>query len=140
MAAKLRNCSNCGKIFMSQGEKICPNCVQEQKELEVVVVDYVRDHPKCKIPEIMEETKAPESLIRRLIEEGRFEQVGVNLSYPCRKCGKPIIAGQYCEDCLTEMQENLQTVQQGISKTAEEAAAAARGHGMYSKDLKDTKK
>lgn len=140
MAAKLRNCSNCGKIFMSQGEKICPNCVQEQKELEVVVVDYVRDHPKCKIPEIMEETKAPESLIRRLIEEGRFEQVGVNLSYPCRKCGKPIIAGQYCEDCLTEMQENLQTVQQGISKSAEEAAAAARGHGMYSKDLKDTVK
>ena len=96
MAAKLRNCSNCGKIFMSQGEKICPNCVQEQKELEVVVVDYVRDHPKCKIPEIMEETKAPESLIRRLIEEGRFEQVGVNLSYPCKKCGKPIVAGQYC--------------------------------------------
>ena len=140
MAAKLRNCSNCGKIFMSQGEKICPNCVQEQKELEVVVVDYVRDHPKCKIPEIMEETKAPESLIRRLIEEGRFEQVGVNLSYPCRKCGKPIVAGQYCEDCLTEMQENLQTVHQEISRSAEEAAAAARGHGMYSKDLKDTKK
>ena len=136
MAAKLRNCSNCGKIFMSNGEKICPNCVQEQKELELVVVEYVRDHPKCKIHEIMEETQAPESLIRRLIEEGRFEQIGVNLSYPCKKCGKPIIAGQYCEDCLTEMQENLQTVQQGISKSAEEAAAANRGHGMYSKDLK----
>ena len=140
MAAKLRNCSNCGKIFMSQGEKICPNCVQEQKELEVVVVDYVRDHPKCKIPEIMEETKAPESLIRRLIEEGRFEQVGVNLSYPCKKCGKPIVAGQYCEDCLSEMQENLQSVSAGISKSAEEAAAAARGHGMYSKDLKEAAK
>ena len=140
MAAKLRNCSMCGKIFMSNGEKICPNCVQAQADMEVVVVDYVRDHPKCKIPEIMEETGAPESLIRRLIDEGRFVQLGVNLSYPCQKCGKPIITGKYCEDCLNEMQENLQSVQQNISKAAEEAAAADRGHGMYSKDLKDLKR
>ena len=140
MEAKLRNCSSCGKIFMSYGDKICPNCVQEQKELELVVVEYVRDHPKCKIHEIMEETKAPESLIRRLIEEGRFEQIGVNLSYPCKKCGKPIIAGQYCEECLSEMQSNLQSAHEGISKVAEAEAAAARGHGMYSKDLKDAKK
>ena len=83
--AKLRNCSQCGKLFMSNGEKICPNCVQAQADLELVVVDYVRDHPKCKITEIMEETGAPESLIRRLIEEGRFEQVGVSLNYPCKK-------------------------------------------------------
>lgn len=140
MAAKLKNCSICGKIFMSNGEKVCPNCVQAQADMEVVVVDYVRDHPKCKIPEIMEETGAPEHLIRRLIEEGRFVQLGVNLSYPCQKCGKPIVAGKYCEDCLSEMQENLQSVQQGISKSAEEAAAAERGHGMYSKDLKDLKR
>ncbi len=140
MEAKLKNCSNCGKIFMSYGEKICPNCVEEQKNLEMIVVEYVRDHPKCKIHEILEETGAPESLIRRLIEEGRFEQVGVNLSYPCKKCGKPIIAGQYCDECLTEMQENLQSVQQGISKTAEAEAAANRGHGMYSKDLKEAAK
>ena len=140
MEAKLKNCSSCGKIFMSRGEKVCPNCVEEQRKLELVVVEYVRDHPKCKIIEIIEETGAPESLVRRLIEEGRFEQVGVNLSYPCKKCGKPIVAGQYCEDCLSEMQENLQSVQAGISKAAEEAAAAARGHGMYSKDLKDIKK
>ena len=139
MAAKLRNCSVCGKIFMSNGEKICPNCVQNQQDMEMTVIEYVRDHPKCKIPEIMEETGAAESLIRRLIEEGRFVQVGVNLSYPCQKCGKPIIAGKYCEECLAEMQENLQSVQTGIAKTAEAEAAAARGHGMYSKDLKDAK-
>ena len=138
--AKLKNCSQCGKLFMSNGEKICPNCVKAQADLELVVVDYVRDHPKCKITEIMDETGAPESLIRRLIEEGRFEQVGVNLNYPCKKCGKPIIAGAYCEECLSEMQENLQTAQNGIAKAAEAEAAANRGHGMYSKDLKDIKK
>ena len=140
MAAKLRNCSMCGKIFMSNGEKICPNCVQAQQDLELVVIDYVRENPKCRIPEIMEATKAPESLIRRLIEEGRFVQSGVPFTYPCKKCGKEIIAGQYCEDCLEEMQKELQSAQEGMTKAAEEAAAAARGRGMYSKDLKDTKR
>ncbi len=137
--AKLRNCSQCGKIFMSNGERLCPNCVQAQQDLELVVVDYVRDHPKCKIPEIMEATQAPEMLIRRLIEEGRFEQVGVNLSYPCKKCGKPIVAGAYCEECKEEMQQNLQSASSALNQVAEAEAAAARGHGMYSKDLKDSK-
>lgn len=140
MSAKLKNCQQCGKLFMSQhGEKICPDCVEAQAKLEIVVVDYVRDHPKCKIPEIMEETGAPESLIRRLIDEGRFVQMGINFSYPCKKCGKPIVAGVYCEDCKNELQENLQSVQTGLSKSAEAAAAAARGHGMYSKDLAKAK-
>ena len=122
---------------MSQhGEKICQACIDAQAELELVVVDYVRDHPKCKIPEIMEKTGASELLIRRLIDEGRFVQSGINFSYPCKKCGKEIFAGQYCEDCLKEMQNELQSAHDKMSGVVEAAAAAARGHGMYSKDLK----
>lgn len=131
MAEKLRNCQICGKLFMSRGEKICQNCQDALQDMEHVVVDYVRDHPKCKIAEIMENTNAPESLIRRLIEEGRFVQVGVQMSYPCKKCGKEIFAGQYCEDCLKEMQENLQAAHGELAKAAE----ANKVHGMYSKEL-----
>ncbi len=138
MGAKLTNCKQCGKLFMSQrGEKICQACVDEMANLELVVVDYVRDHPKCKIPEIMQETGAPEILIRRLIDEGRFVQSGVNFSYPCKKCGKEIFSGQYCEDCLNEMQESLQNATAKVAANAE-AAAADRGHGMYSKDMQKT--
>lgn len=133
MAEKLKNCQQCGKIFMAQpGEKICKNCKDSLASLESVVVDYVRDNPKCKIAEIMEATGAPESLIRRLIEAGRFIQVGVSLSYPCKKCGKEIFAGKYCEDCLREMQDNLQAAHGELAQAAE---AASRGHGMYSKEL-----
>ncbi len=101
------------------------------EDLEYVVVNYVRDNPKCKIHEIMEATKAPESLIRRLIDEGRFVQVGVHMAYPCKKCGKEIFAGQYCEDCLKEMQANLQAVHGAMAQAAE----ANKVHGMYSKEL-----
>lgn len=131
MAEKLRNCNQCGKLFMSRGEKICQDCQDKMANLEQVVVDYVRDNPKCKIHEIMDATGAPESLIRRLIDEGRFVQVGVSVSYPCKKCGKTIFAGQYCEDCLKEMQANLAAAHGEMAKIAE----SNRGHGMYSKDL-----
>ena len=132
MAEKLRNCQNCGKLFMSQrGEKICKSCQDALEDLEQVVVDYVRDNPKCKIHEIMEATKAPESLIRRLIDEGRFLQVGAAPAYPCKKCGKEIYSGAYCEDCLKEMQANLQAAHGELAKAAE----ASRVHGMYSKEL-----
>lgn len=131
MAEKLRNCSQCGKLFMSRGERICQNCQDKMADMEQVVVDYVRDNPKCKIHEIMDATGAPESLIRRLIDEGRFVQVGANLSYPCKKCGKDIFSGQYCEDCLKEMQSNLAAASGEMAKIAE----AGKKHGMYSRDL-----
>ena len=101
------------------------------EDLEHVVVDYVRDNPKCKIHEIMEATGAPEKLIRRLIDEGRFVQVGVQMAYPCKKCGKEIFAGQYREEWLKEMQENLQAAHGAIAAAAE----ANKVHGMHSKEL-----
>ena len=91
MAAKLRNCSMCGKIFMSNGEKICPNCIQAQADMEVVVVDYVRDHPKCKIPEIMEEA-------RNYVDKNNINDIfnynnnsGRNETHESKKENKPII-------------------------------------------------
>ncbi len=137
MEAKLKNCQQCGKLFMARPrEKICPACQDAEREMEPTVVNYVRDHPKCKVQDVLEGTGAPESLVRRLIREGRFEQLGVAFGYPCKKCGKEIYSGQYCENCLKDMQDGLHSVQTNITKNAE----AARGHGMYSKDLQQQKK
>lgn len=137
--AKLKNCQICGKVFMAQGsEKICRSCQDAQAEIEAKVMQYVRDNPRCSIQDITDNTGATEALIRRLIEAGRFEQIGVDLPHPCKKCGKTILVGQFCEDCVAQMQANLQSVQGKILESA--TAAAARGKGMHSKDLKDSKK
>lgn len=121
----------CGKVFMSTGGKVCPACLDKQADDEMIVVEYVRDHPKCKAYEIMEATGVAEPIIRRLIEEGRFIQEGIEYSYPCKKCGNQIMKGKYCEKCMSEMQEELQ----GVSSKIAEEREAQRGHGMYSKDL-----
>ena len=140
MAGKMRNCQRCGKLFMQQNrEKICRDCRDAEVEMENKVMDFVRSNPECKVPDIVEGTGAEESLVVRMIEEGRFEQTNLKSYHPCKKCGKEILTGQYCEACLSSMQENLQSVHARIA-TSSAAAAAAKGKGMHSKNLGKTGK
>ena len=133
MAERPRNCIRCGKLFVPMNrEKICRNCKDAEREMENTVMEFVRNNPKSKIPEISEGTGAPETLIRRMVEEGRFDRSDMKFYYPCKKCGKDILVGQYCEDCLNSMQENLQSVQE---KMASASSSAAKGKGMHSKTL-----
>ena len=133
MAERPRNCIRCGKLFVPMNrEKICRNCKDVEREMENTVMEFVRSNPKSKIPEISEGTGAPETLIRRMVEEGRFDRSDMKFYYPCKKCGKDILVGQYCEDCLNSMQENLQSVQ---VKMANANAPASKGKGMHSKTL-----
>lgn len=129
----MKNCQRCGKLFVPMNrEKICRDCRDADREMENKVMQFVRDNPKCKLQDIVDGTGAEESLIRRMIEEGRFEQSSVTTN--CKKCGKEIVGGLYCEACLSSMQENLQSVQEKISAQSA-AAAATKGKGMHSKTL-----
>ena len=92
MAGKIKNCPMCGKLFNDTGKKVCPDCYQQILDKEHEVVEYVRDHKGAKIPEICEATGAPSGMIKKMIREGRFEQIGVKMTYPCEKCGAPIIS------------------------------------------------
>lgn len=77
-----------------------------QREQEIVA--FVRENPNSTIAEIVEATGASEKMIRRMIEEGRFVEFSRNIHYPCRKCGKMIVAGKYCKSCYEKMQKNIQ--------------------------------
>ena len=83
------------------------DCREKEERWEKEIVEFVRDHPKCQIGEIVEATGVQEPVIRRMIREGRFVSTGVDLFYPCEKCGSPIQKGQYCEKCQKEMREEL---------------------------------
>ena len=138
--AKMKNCPMCGKIFVPLGTaKYCPDCQDKMREKEAEVVNYVRDNPKCKVSELIEATGAPESMIKRLIREGRFEQVGVQMSYPCEKCGKPIYTGKFCAECMESMRKEVQaqTAKFAAASQAAKPAAGGRGGGMYTKKFED---
>lgn len=132
MPGKIKNCPSCGRLYQDFGKHLCPDCLRKQEEKEREVVDYVRDNPDSKIPEICEATGAKESMIKRLIREGRFIQVGVQLSYPCEKCGAPIITGKFCPKCMEEMQKELQSqTKKMMASVPPQRSDTGRG-GLYS--------
>ena len=68
MAGKMRNCSSCGKVFVSINDsRICMDCRAKEEEWEKEIITYVRENPKSTIAEIVEATGAQEPLIRRMI-------------------------------------------------------------------------
>ena len=136
MAGKMRNCAGCGKIFVAlEGRKFCPDCMEKEYKLEEQVVNFVRDNPKSSVTEILKEIpEATEKLIKRLIREGRFEQVGVKMSYPCDKCGAPIVTGKLCGKCSEALRNELQATQLKAVAVRKPESSAAKGRGMYSLD------
>ena len=135
MAGKIKNCPICGKLFSDLGHGCCPDCYEKVLEKEREVVNYVRDHKGAKIAEVCEATGAPSGMIKKLIREGRFEQIGVKMTYPCEKCGAPIISGKICKTCEEAARSELQ--KQAAMQTAARQMAKGdqnRGQGFRSKD------
>lgn len=132
--SQLKNCPECGRIFVDLGTGICRDCMEKQEELMIEVSSYVRDHPHSTIRDIMDAVGVKEKLIRRMIREGRFIADGVDVSYPCERCGKPIHNGRYCSECTASLQQEVYETQKRAAEKAERAKRPM-GVGMHSKDL-----
>ena len=102
---KLKNCANCGKMFVAtRGEKLCRDCLIKEEEKERMVLDYVREHQGCPISEVIEELGVTDKFVKNMIAKGLFTNIERNdLYYPCQSCGKPIRNGTYCSDCLSRL-------------------------------------
>ena len=128
MAGKMKNCSSCGKVFVSMNNaRICMDCRAKEEQWERSIVEFVRDHPKSTIAEIVEATGVQEPVIRRMIREGRFVSSGIDLYYPCEKCGSPISKGQYCDKCQKEMRDEL-TAAIAKKSSAGDGSTSRRGY------------
>ena len=128
MAGKMKNCSSCGKVFVSiNNARICMDCRAKEEQWERSIVEFVRDHPKSTIAEIVEATGVQEPVIRRMIREGRFVSSGADLYYPCEKCGSPIQKGQYCDKCQKEMRDEL-TAAIAKKSSAGDGSTSRRGY------------
>ena len=105
MQQKLKNCTQCGKIFSStRGETLCRDCTIKQEEKEREVLDFVREHQGCSIAEVVEAMGVTDKFVKNMINKGMFANVErTDFFYPCAACGKPIKNGTYCSDCLSRL-------------------------------------
>ena len=138
MAGKLKNCPECGKLFMDTGVRICRDCMDREEEMMLKISSFVRDNPHSTIKEIVEGVEgAKERLIRRMIKEGRFVQDGMDVSYPCEKCGKLINNGRFCPKCDEELKKEVIKAQKKAVERAVQEIKKKRpmGTGFRSKDM-----
>ncbi len=103
---ELAYCSRCGKLFVKTGNStLCPDCQKIEDEEFSKVEAYLWEHPNSSISEVSEKTDVKEKIILKFIREGRIVNKSSTSTYPCKRCGKPITHGEYCDECLAELRK-----------------------------------
>lgn len=121
--ASVRNCPECGKVFTYDGNRnLCPRCIDKEEKKYLMVRKYVKDNPGASINEVAEETEVEEELVLRFLREGRLHSKGLDaadIASECARCGKQVLTGRYCQDCLLKMTKELSKAA-GISQAQKE--------------------
>lgn len=130
----LKNCPECGKLFVENASGMCPECYREEEKAEAKVVAFLREKEKASVEEIHQATGVKERTIFRMIKKGRF--VGIaDISYGCENCGAPIREGRLCDDCNKNFMKQVKTMKQDEGKKQKELEAKNKGSGMYTKTM-----
>lgn len=103
-------CPRCGRTFSGRpSDKLCGICsavapagaYQDKNEINQrnAVRDYVRAHPGATDSEIINNLGISKRTLRDMSKVAQTFKNGVY--HPCARCGKKILDGIYCNDCLT---------------------------------------
>jgi predicted amidophosphoribosyltransferase len=119
--SELRNCRECGKLFVG-ATPVCPDCRRAEDHAFDQVRAYLDEHPAASVAETAGATGVALALVHRFVEDGRLVMQGAGAV--CRVCGAPVVTGRLCPDC----QEELRRAQA-------RAARGAKAHpgGFYSR-------
>mgnify|MGYP000574973051 FL=1 len=101
----VKQCKQCGRLFESFGENLCPRCVEEMEESYAKVKDYVYDHPDANVFDVSKETGVPEKTVLEFLREGRLSMNAAELE--CEECGAPITCGRFCSECKNKLENVL---------------------------------
>ena len=99
MGITLCQCKQCGRIFQSYNQALCPPCMDDRERSYIAVRDYVYMHPEAILIDIAKNTKVDEGLILEFLKEERLSINDNEQMLLCEKCGKPIAKGKYCDKC-----------------------------------------
>ena len=130
---ELASCPVCGQLYMKGVIQMCPKCLAQEEENERIVAEYVDDHSRCTVEEVHKVTGIKESVIYRMIENGRLQECE-NLQYPCQQCGKIINKGRLCKTCMESFLDQVKEMKAKEEKVARGKNQKQSG-GMYTKDM-----
>lgn len=126
---QIANCPICGKIYLKNNFSMCTACYQLEEKNEMLVADYVREHPNCSVLQIHTETGVKESTILRMIKSGRLVDIGT-VTYACESCGTAITTGRLCTKCNNAFLKEAYELKAKAKKNTDETEMK-KGIGMY---------
>lgn len=130
----LKNCPECGALFVSGIKKLCDECSKKDEEDYNKIFKFLRQNPCSKIVEVSEGTGVPRKKIMKFIEEGRISLATIVLDEKekicCKMCGKEIKSGKLCNVCAEEFKKKLE----GTKKVSSQEKKA-RGERIYIADM-----
>ncbi len=109
----LANCPRCGSLFNKIGLEFCKSCYDEEEKLLRETQEYLRQHRKAPILEVVEAIGLEQWMLDKWIEEKSItfqdpSEQKKNLSI-CSNCGREITAGQIlCKTCQYKQLTNAQ--------------------------------
>lgn len=105
---ELKNCEDCGRLFMSAGARHCPECLDKEEAIFSCIRDYVWEHPGVTVDEVVKELGIKPEKVLAYLREGRLAIKGLT----CQKCGAPITMGKLCQHCAGELQADVNNIVQ----------------------------
>ena len=131
----LKNCSECGRIYVENPSGLCQECYAREEEDERIIGEYLREKGTASIPEIHEATGVKEKTILRMMKSGRILSHG-EVVYPCERCGALISEGRVCAKCGHNFTQQVKTVWEKDGRADHDRD----GIRMYTKDEEFGKK
>lgn len=126
----IKNCSDCGKIYVENVSGLCPECLDKEEEQERLIIDFLRKKEKASVEEIHRETGVKERTILRMMKKGRFLYYG-DIAYKCESCDNLITEGRVCDECGRNI---LKQVDEVNEKRRKEEEKKRSGERMYTRD------
>ena len=98
MEADLRNCRECGRLFVFAGRSVCVECVAKEEEQYKLVRRYVRDNPGASVFEVSRQTGVIEEKILRFLRMAPGIK-GLAESFSNVNVWDQVVFGEYCLNC-----------------------------------------
>lgn len=132
----LKNCPECGKLFLENMSGICPECYREEEKEELKVIEFLHEKGKSSIEEIHQATGVKERTIFRMLKRGSF--VGIaGVSYKCENCGRPIYDGRLCSKCNKEFMKQVHAMQQTLVRKPRDLEPSDEERRLYMRRMKE---
>lgn len=95
----LRNCATCGRLLTGPAGTPCPDCLAAETEALEKILAYLEAGGTPTMSAVIDGTRVPARLLRRLVQSGRIVLTGEGGA--CPLCGRaPRASGQrLCFDC-----------------------------------------